>query len=371
MKLVKATGERFESIPFHAERNARGAFAMGIQPDRLPGGPVDDAESRSEVRELWGGNAKKPGLTAPEMIQAAANGKLKALYIVGSDVLKDFPDRELLTQALDSVETLIVQDNFPSWISAKANIVLPGNIFIEGFGSYADLSAYVVRSGLGRRPLQRIPAQQHVDTLGQIIKGLGSERALTEAHDIFDRILKMIDVSETLDYDALQPDGPGESAPIWITKDTELAQPIVSGKPYSYRSTFNPIYRLDNNAVKRSKAFEGFRINKNAAAADSLTLTWGTLIMGDDPWLNFSQALDEVRPNSELEMHPRTAERFGVAHGDQVVVSPSENGEGIRGELKVTEQVAPGCVFAPQNCIDFELSAGLRALPTVHIRKEN
>src|SRR5262249_24918196 len=72
--------------------NSRGAADLGVLPDRLPGYSfLDDNKSREAFEKLWGGNIpQKSGLTAPQMVEAAQNGSLKALYVMGANPLAHF-----------------------------------------------------------------------------------------------------------------------------------------------------------------------------------------------------------------------------------------------------------------------------------------
>ncbi len=81
---------RFMALGDYA--NSRGAADMGILPDRLPGyAPLADAAERARFSKLWGSEiSSAPGMTAREMMEAAAAGKLKALYVVGANPLKTF-----------------------------------------------------------------------------------------------------------------------------------------------------------------------------------------------------------------------------------------------------------------------------------------
>src|ERR1700743_2594331 len=72
--------------------NSRGAADMGVLPDRLPGyAYVDNAQAREAFEKLWGGVIpSKPGMTTPQMVEAAQSGKLKALYVMGANPLAHF-----------------------------------------------------------------------------------------------------------------------------------------------------------------------------------------------------------------------------------------------------------------------------------------
>ena len=67
--------------------NSRGAADMGVLPDRLPGyAYTDNAAAREKLEEIWGGVIPShAGMTAPQMVEAAQSGKLKALVRDGRE----------------------------------------------------------------------------------------------------------------------------------------------------------------------------------------------------------------------------------------------------------------------------------------------
>jgi len=123
--------------------NSRGAADMGILPDRLPGyAHLSDSAERARFGKLWGGEiSATPGLTARAMMEAAAAGKLKALYVVGANPLKTFgvaqPDR------LAGLELLIVHDMFLTETAQRADVVLPAASTYEKDGSLTNTAGEV------------------------------------------------------------------------------------------------------------------------------------------------------------------------------------------------------------------------------------
>jgi len=115
----------------------------GILPDRLPGyAPLADAAERARFSKLWGSEiSSAPGLTAREMMEAAAAGKLKALYVVGANPLKTFdvkqPDR------LAGLELLVVQDMFLTETAQRADVVLPAASTYEKDGTLTNTAGEV------------------------------------------------------------------------------------------------------------------------------------------------------------------------------------------------------------------------------------
>jgi NADH-quinone oxidoreductase subunit G len=84
------------------------------------------------------------GLSGAAMLAAAAEGRLKALWLAGADVLAGV-DEALLDKALANLELLIVQDSSPSAASQTASVLLPGFSFAEAEGTYTNVERRVQR----------------------------------------------------------------------------------------------------------------------------------------------------------------------------------------------------------------------------------
>ncbi|HTT34174.1 MAG TPA: NADH-quinone oxidoreductase subunit NuoG [Methylomirabilota bacterium] len=122
--------------------NSRGAADMGLLPDRLPGyAYVDDASAREKFERLWGGAiSSKPGLTAPQMVDAAQAGTLKALYVVGANPLAHFGT---LGYGRGKLELLIVQEMFLTETARVADIVFPATSAYEKDGTVTNTSGEI------------------------------------------------------------------------------------------------------------------------------------------------------------------------------------------------------------------------------------
>jgi NADH-quinone oxidoreductase subunit G len=122
--------------------NSRGAADMGLLPDRLPGyAYVDDGNAREKFEQLWGCVlSSKPGLTGPQMVEAAQAGKLKALYVVGANPLTHFGT---LGSGRGKLELLIVQEMFLTETAKAADIVLPAASAYEKDGTVTNTSGEI------------------------------------------------------------------------------------------------------------------------------------------------------------------------------------------------------------------------------------
>jgi NADH-quinone oxidoreductase subunit G len=123
--------------------NSRGAADMGLLPDRLPGyAHVADPSDRARFTKIWGGEIPSTtGLTVRQMLDAAASGKLKALYVVGANPLKTFsvaqPDK------FAGLELLVVHEMFLTETAQRADVVLPAASSYEKDGTLTNTAAEV------------------------------------------------------------------------------------------------------------------------------------------------------------------------------------------------------------------------------------
>jgi NADH-quinone oxidoreductase subunit G len=122
--------------------NSRGAADMGMLPDRLPGyAYTDNNKARETFEKLWGGTiSAKPGLTVPQMVEAAQEGKLKALYVVGANPLHYAARRG---GNRGELELLIVHEMFLTETAKQADIVFPAASAYEKDGSVTNTSGEI------------------------------------------------------------------------------------------------------------------------------------------------------------------------------------------------------------------------------------
>ncbi|NTU42350.1 MAG: molybdopterin-dependent oxidoreductase, partial [Nitrospirales bacterium] len=122
------------------QNNVQGSCDMGCLPGVLPGyQPVTDKEARERFSEKWG--AAIPawiGKNSPQMMVAAREGSLKALYIWGEDPMHTHGDTENIRKALSSLDFLVYQDIFFTKTAELAHVVLPASSFAEKDGTFTN-----------------------------------------------------------------------------------------------------------------------------------------------------------------------------------------------------------------------------------------
>jgi NADH-quinone oxidoreductase subunit G len=160
--------------------NSRGAADMGLLPDLLPG-YVPVAEPGVFAQE-YAGLPAKAGMTQPEMFNAAAEGRLGALLVVGANPVKA---RSLDPAGLKNT-FLIVQDMFLTETAAIADVVFPAASLYEKTGTVTNTFGDVqlvqkAADKAGTRPdfeiLVRLAAAMGVDVKALVPFGKGGVRA--------------------------------------------------------------------------------------------------------------------------------------------------------------------------------------------------
>jgi predicted molibdopterin-dependent oxidoreductase YjgC len=151
----------------------------------LPG-RVSLEEGREAFTTAWGRVPAAAGLNATGILHAAADGRIHALVLLGSDPLSDFPDRALARAALDGPVTVIAVDAFLSESSRRADVVLPATLWGEKQGTVTNLEARVQR--LGRKVAPAGSAMDDWRIAAELALRLGSDFDLEQVDEVTDEI---------------------------------------------------------------------------------------------------------------------------------------------------------------------------------------
>lgn len=111
--------------PLRGQNNVQGACDMGALPNTYPGyQPVTDEKSIAFFTELWGVAVNENnGLRIPEMMDAAHEGKVKALFVMGEDPVLTDPDANHVRAAIENMDFVVVQEIFMSETAKLADVI--------------------------------------------------------------------------------------------------------------------------------------------------------------------------------------------------------------------------------------------------------
>ena len=126
--------------PLRGQNNVQGACDMGGLPNVYPGyQAVTYDEARLKFEAAWGASlSSRVGMTVTELIPAAGEGRIRALYILGEDPVVSDPDSAHIRHCLQTCEFTVLQEIFPTETAQYADVLLPGVSFAEKTGTYTN-----------------------------------------------------------------------------------------------------------------------------------------------------------------------------------------------------------------------------------------
>jgi formate dehydrogenase alpha subunit len=134
-------------MPLRGQNNVQGNADMGAMPDALTGyQPVADPAVRARFAAVWGAEPpSRPGHTLPAMLDAAARGELRALWVQGEDLAQSDPNQSHVIAALERLDLLVVQELFLTDTARRAHVVLPAAGVLENDGTFTNAERRVQR----------------------------------------------------------------------------------------------------------------------------------------------------------------------------------------------------------------------------------
>jgi assimilatory nitrate reductase catalytic subunit len=152
-----------------------GPFSLTGQPNAMGGREVGGLANllsahrdlanpahRAEVAALWNlpSVPEKPGKTAVEMFQAAADGEIRALWIACTNPAQSMPDQATVRRALERAEFVVVQEAFSTTSTcAFADLLLPATTWGEKEGTVTNSERRISRV----RPAVAAPGEARHD----------------------------------------------------------------------------------------------------------------------------------------------------------------------------------------------------------------
>ena len=142
-------------------RPGAGPFSLTGQPNAMGGREVGglanllsahrdlaNPQHRAEVAALWGVSSvpEKPGKSAVEMFQAAADGEIKALWIACTNPAQSMPDQATVRRALQRAEFVVVQEAYATAATCDfADLLLPATTWGEKDGTVTNSERRISR----------------------------------------------------------------------------------------------------------------------------------------------------------------------------------------------------------------------------------
>ena len=139
--------------PLRGQNNVQGASDSGLIPMIYPDYQRVDNAMRARASRSCGArrSIRKPGLTVVEIMNAACEGKIRGMYIMGENPAMSDPDAHHAREALAALDHLVVQDIFLTETCYLADVILPATAWPEKNGTVTNTDRMVQ---LGRKALE-------------------------------------------------------------------------------------------------------------------------------------------------------------------------------------------------------------------------
>ncbi len=291
VELTRRSGARLAWIPRRA--GEVGAIEAGCLPTLLPGGRPLDAAARVDVQSTWGVDHLPPleGMDADAILRAAGTGHLKAL-VVGGVQPTDFVDAAAVRSALEGAAFVVSLERRAGDVTERADVVFPVVGIERQSGTFVN---WEHRRGRVRRVLKDDrAAMTDLRVLAALADGLGRDLGVRRA------TAALAELDELGVWEGARSSGP-----------VRAASPAAA-----------------------------------SAGGGLLLASWRYLIDGSAS-NDGAPALLATGKKPVARLSPPTADRLGLADGDDVTVSVGRRGVTL--PLVVEPGMLDGVVWVPGN----------------------
>lgn len=301
--------------------NSQGVNDMGVVPGFFPGyGDISDTSNREKIEKLWGVKLADDIFQkdSVNIIDLALDGKLKALYVMGENLVINYPNGKDVREAFKRIDFIVVQDTFLTETAQLADVVLPTVTYAEKEGTFTNMGLTVQRLNKAIQPVG--DARPDWQIICDLAKKMGQSYSYASTEEVLNEIGSIAPIYASINYDRLK------------RKEFQWASFVYDrNKPTMY--TFDSIQPESLKIIKR-KDFP-------------FILLTGPSLNHQGTFSRHSKALTSVAPACFVEINRKDAQEMHIMHGDMVTVESMQNK--IKLKAKVTDKPPEGIVFIPED----------------------
>ncbi|MBM3934778.1 MAG: formate dehydrogenase subunit alpha [SAR202 cluster bacterium] len=327
--------------PLRGQNNVQGCGDAGCLPTAFPGYQTINPSNVAKFTQAWGNHPIPPqmGMVVTDMVQAAMDGKLKAMYVTGENPLLSEPDLHHAEKAFKKLEFLVVQDIFLHETSQIAHVVLPAASFAEKDGTFTNSERRVQRVRKAVEPIGNSRPDWEIlcDLATRMSRrlGLGLEKEFAFMHpaQIWDEMARLTPIVAGISYERLDKEG-GIQWPCPTPDHPGTRYLYATDFPRGPRAKFVP---FEQGAPAEELPTKRFPLILNTGR---ILYHWhgGTITCRADGLLARA-------PELQVSMSAEDGAKYGVADGEWIRVL-SRRGE-LEGRATFTDKMRAGEVFVP------------------------
>jgi formate dehydrogenase alpha subunit len=324
--------------PLRGQNNVQGCSDSGGLPNVFTAYQrVDDEPIRRKFEEMWGATLNpKPGLTATEMIDGAAEHRVRGMFVLGENPMMSEPNQNHARHALEQLEFLVCQDIFINETGEMADVILPATSFAEKDGTFTNTDRRIQRCRKVVEPVGNSrPDWEILADLGRRIEQrLGTKLSAgfdyNHPSEIWEEMRHVTPDFWGIDYDRIEREG-GVHWPCPSFDHPGTPFLFAEEFPRGKGKFWEVAYGTESEQPDEEYPF-------NLSTGRVLYHWSGSTMSG-------RSALEEIYPEATCEMHPIDAAELELETGDWVAVSSRRGTINLR--LLVTERSPRRTVFVP------------------------
>jgi len=343
-------------ITGHIGKPGSGPFSLTGQPNAMGGREVGglanllpahrnlaNEEDRNCVQNFWNSKpiSAKPGYTATEMFEALNDGRLKAIWIMGTNPLVSLPDVRMAEEGLRKAKFVVVQEASSKPETLKyADVVLPAATWAEKEGTMTNAERRITYlNKIVDAPGEALP---DAEIICRFAKKMGFDgfdfKRFSEIYEEHCRLTEgtNIDISG-LTYETLKE----KKGVQW---------------PYTKNEKYFGTARLFTDKIFHTPSKKAFihtvdDSNQSEPTTNDLPLILTTGRIRDQ-WHTMTKTgkvsrLNQHIANAFLEIHPDDARERNIEENDLVDVKNARGN--VRVKAKLSSNIKKGVAFLPMH----------------------
>jgi len=314
--------------PLRGQNNVQGACDVGGLPNVYPGYQrVHLPEVKAKFEAAWGCElSAEIGLTHTEIVDAAFEGQITALYMVGENPVLSEANSTHVREAFQRLDFLVCQVLFLTESAQYADVVLPAASFAEKDGTFTNTERRVQRVRQAIRPVgESKPDWWIVSQIAQRMGAKGFDFSGPAA--IMDEIAAVTPIYGGISYDRLNGNGLQWPCP---TLDHPGTQYLHQGQFSRGKGKFVPLVYKPSAELPDNKYPLILTTDRSLYHYHTSTMTRKV------------EGLELLDGRELLKINSHDADLLGIADGETVQVV-SRRGE-VEVEVQVTDICPPGVV---------------------------
>lgn len=318
---------------------------------------LENEQDRIDIGKFWGIDPaffpKKRGLSQTDIFPAIETGKIKGLWLVGTNPMTSMPNTARIRKTLEKLECCVVQDSYLDVETTQyAHIYLPAAIWAEKEGVFTNTERRVNIVRKVKEPYAQSKTDLHIfNGLAQQFEQGRKMNFPDNFDDVFDEMRelskgRLVDISG-MTHDLIE-EHKGIQWPYTEEQASKGEKPLKGGKrlyiepaTFSYpdgRAKLIPLPFIDNN--ERPDEQYPFWLNSGRLVEHFHSRT-RTGKIGNN---------NKYSPTPFMEMNPDAAVEQGIEHQSYVRVI-SRRGDAIV-MVMLTQRVPRNMVFIPFHFFD-------------------